>query len=242
MTYLELVNEVLVRMREDEIESVNDPDNDPQQRLACKFVQDAHRRVSDAHTWNSNRTTWIVDLIHGVTRYTLPDTPQGSAIYSVTRVKPVTTSTTPLLEVNARQFARFHMPNQGTPRYYAPMTTQDGNLEVQVYPAPDNSHSRDGDVYAYTVGRYGHASFSSSDKALAVTGYAKPMPLKSDDDVIQIPNAPVMDYALAFAHSERGEAGGRAAVELLESARSSLGDAIAWDVNNSPAEYIWEQV
>ena len=237
MTYLELVNEVLVRMREDEITSVKDPDNDPQQRLACKFVQDAHRRVSDAHTWNANRRVWLVDLIHGVSRYTLPETPQGSAIYSVTRVKPVQS----LLEVNARKFAQFQ-PNKGSPQYYSPMGTVNGALEIRVYPTPDNTHSSIGDINAYTVATFGDTAFSSGQKALTVTGYAKPMPLKSDGDLIQIPNAPIMDYALAFAHSERGEAGGRAAVELLESARSSLGDAIAWDVNNSPAEYIWEQV
>ena len=237
MTYLELVNEVLVRMREDEIESVNDPDNDPQQRLACKFVQDAHRRVADAHTWNANRRIWLVDLIHGVSNYTLPETPQGSAIYSVARVKPVQQ----LLEVNARKFAQFQ-PSKGSPQYFSPMSTVDGALEMRVYPTPDSTHSSTGGIKMYTEGRFGMATFASGSKALAVTGYAKPMPLKSNDDVIQIPNAPVMDYALAFAHSERGEAGGRAAIELLESARSSLGDAIAWDVNNSPAEYIWEQV
>ena len=237
MTYLELVNEVLVRMREDEVTSVNDPDNDPQQKLACKYVQDAHRRVADSHTWNAHRRIWLVDLVHGVSRYVLPDTPQGSAIYSVARLKPVQQ----LLEVNARKFAQFQ-PNQGSPQYFSPMTTVDGALELQVYPTPDNTHSSTGDINTYTVARFGEAGFSSGQKALTVTGYAKPLPLKSDGDVIQMPNAPVMDYALAFAHSERGEAGGRAAVELLESARSSLGDAIAWDVNNSSAEYIWEQV
>ena len=237
MTYLELVNEVLVRMREDEIVSVKDADNDPQQKLACKHVQDAHRRVADSHTWNACRREWLVDLIHGVSKYPLKGAPQGSAIYSVTRVKPVQD----LLEVNARKFAQFQ-PGQGSPTYYAPMSTLNGELEVQVYPTPDNTHSSTGDVNSYAVAKFGESAFSSGQKALRVTGYAKPMPLIADDDVIRIPNAPVLDYALAFASSERGEAGGRAAVELLESARSSLGDAISWDVNNSSAEYIWESV
>ena len=37
-----MVNEVLVRMREDEVTSVADPDNDAQQKIVCKFVQDAN--------------------------------------------------------------------------------------------------------------------------------------------------------------------------------------------------------
>ena len=237
MTFLELVNEVLVRMREDEITSVNDPDNDPQQKLVCKFVKDAHRRVSDAHTWNANRRVWLVDLLHGVSRYTLPETPQGSAIYSVARTKPVQS----LMEVNARKFAHFQ-PHQGTPTYYAPMTTVNGNLELQVHPTPDNTHGSTGDVRRYTQAQFGASAFSSGTKALTVTGYAKPLPLKGDADVIQIPDAPVLDYAMYLAHSERGEAGGQSAAELAQIANISLGDAIAWDVDNSPAEYIWEAV
>ena len=237
MTFLELVNEVLVRMREDEITSVNDPDNDPQQKLVCKFVVDSHRRVADAHTWNANRRTWLVDLLHGVSRYTLPETPQGSAIYSVTRTKPVQS----LMEVNARKFAHYQ-PRQGTPTYYSPMAAVDGDLELCVYPTPDNTHGRTGDVGKYTVAQFGTSAFSSGTKALTVTGYAKPLPLKGDGDVIQIPSAPVLDYAMYLAHSERGEAGGQSAAELAQVANISLGDAIAWDVDNSPAEYIWEAV
>ena len=46
MTYLEMCNEVLVRMREEEIESVKDSNNDPQQKIICTFVNDAKTLLS----------------------------------------------------------------------------------------------------------------------------------------------------------------------------------------------------
>jgi len=50
MTYLELVNDVLVRLREDEVTAVTDT---AYSKLIGKFVNDAKRQVEDAYTWNA---------------------------------------------------------------------------------------------------------------------------------------------------------------------------------------------
>ena len=75
MTYFEMVNEVLIRMRETPINlddgGVQSPDLDPQQRLVCKFVNDARTFVERSHTWNACRKIWVIDLAHEVSRYNL---------------------------------------------------------------------------------------------------------------------------------------------------------------------------
>ena len=49
MTYLELVNDVLIRLREAEVETVSQTDYS---KLIGKFVNDAKRQVEDAYSWN----------------------------------------------------------------------------------------------------------------------------------------------------------------------------------------------
>ena len=71
MTYLEMVNEVLVRMREEEVTSVVDPENDPEQKMVCKFVNDARSFVERSHAWNALRRVWVIDLAHEQYRYFL---------------------------------------------------------------------------------------------------------------------------------------------------------------------------
>ena len=71
MNYLEMCNEVLVRMREQEISSVTDRNNDPQQKLVCKFVNDAKRQVEDAYDWNALGQEITVTTTSGTYVYSL---------------------------------------------------------------------------------------------------------------------------------------------------------------------------
>ena len=48
MNYLELVNDVLVRLREDEVTAVTDT---PYSKLISKYVNDAKRIVEDSYEW-----------------------------------------------------------------------------------------------------------------------------------------------------------------------------------------------
>ena len=57
MTYLELVNKVLIRLREDEVGSVNQT---AYSKLVGEFVNDAARLVEDAWDWSALRTTLTV--------------------------------------------------------------------------------------------------------------------------------------------------------------------------------------
>ena len=241
MTYLEMVNEVLVRMREDGITSVNDPDNDPQQKIVCKFVNDARSFVDKSHTWNCQRKIWAVDLAFDVAGYPIPDSTESAAIYTVRWAG----TNKCLREVNERWLSR-QKKQVGTPHYYATSFTQNNEMAVRFWPVPGSEYAGGSpDVSEYAVGDYTESEYngySVGEQSILMEGYKSSAPLKDDDDLIRLPIDPVMYYALAYASRERGEIGGQGSTELFQLANQYLSDAIAWDVNNSDMEYVWRQV
>lgn len=239
MNYLDMCNEVLIRMREREILAVDHPDNDPQQKLVTRFVKDAATLVERSHTWNSSRKIWILDLAHEVYKYRLNGFAEQSSIY-LARYD----AGAPLQERSADWMAR-QRRQMGTPQWYAPSHVSDHSVELHVYPRPDNTFGGSGDVFEYSVAEFGEnagTQYASPTKTLFVYGYGKSQPLKNNLDEIALPNDPVMHYALAYAQRERGEAGGQNSQESFALAKQYLSDAIAWDVNNSRAEYNWVTV
>ena len=68
MTYLNLVNNVLRRLREDEVSSVQD---NTYSKLVGDFVNDAKRMVEDAWDWSALRTTLTVTTSAGTFNYVL---------------------------------------------------------------------------------------------------------------------------------------------------------------------------
>ena len=244
MNYLEMVNEVLVRMREDEILSVTDSNNDPQQKLVCKFVKDAVEFVMGSHTWNAQRKVWTVPLLESKDRYTLPASGQGAAVYTVRF-----SGTEELLnEANARYLST-KKGHAGKPSMYSTAWTDRGDLAIQLYPSPDDRYQPSGDltsseygVAEYAIAEYNGLGEAESTNELVIYGYSQASRLSTDSDDVALPNMPVMYYAMAYASRERGELGGQSTGELFALAASYLSDSIAWDTNNSSLEYIWSAV
>jgi len=58
--YLELTNEVLIRLREPEASSVSD---NAYVKLIAKYVNDSKRQVEDAYNWNALSETLSADII-----------------------------------------------------------------------------------------------------------------------------------------------------------------------------------
>jgi hypothetical protein len=241
VTYLEMVNEVLVRMREDEIQSVNDVENDPQQKLVCKFVNDARSFVDKSHTWNGQRKLWVVDLKAGMPAYTLSSSTEAASIYTCRWAGEGEY----LREANARWMSQQKQVT-GSPMYFTPSYVSGHELQVRLYPIPDERHELSGEVAEYSIAEYNEAEYGGSlvnaKQTLVFEGYKASPRLERDTDKIVIPIDPVMYYALAYASRERGEVGGQSSAELFQLAAQYLSDAIAWDVNNSDMEYVWRQV
>ena len=235
MNYLEMCNEVLVRMREVEISSVTDPDNDPQQKLVTKFVNDAKQFVERSHNWNALRKMWVIDLAHEVHKYNLMGASEQARIYLVRYVSGAI-----LKEANPQWLER--KPGQnGSPHWYSLSDVHNHNVTLKVWPYPDNTFGDSHDVYEFAEAEFdGDSYLGSPDKTLFAYGFAHQDRLKNDEDAFLIPEDPVLYYALAYATRERGEAGGASSMEIFALAKQYLSDAISWDAANSHLEYIWK--
>ena len=105
---------------------------------------------------------------------------------------------------------------KSTPSYYSwNGFDANGNLQVDVFPIPDGVYS---------------LRFNMVDRTA---------PFTADATVLDVPSAPVIQYAVALASRERGETGGTSSQELFSIADSTLADAIAMDAARFPSETIW---
>lgn len=215
MTYLQLVNEVLKRLREDTVTNVVS-NADVVADMVVSLVNDAKRTVEDAHTWNVLNYEWSIPTVASTRLYGLTDANNYAKIGYI-----LTTQGQPLTEVPLSRIR--YLKAQGganaKPTYYA-VNGQDANRDVriEVYPAPDA---------VYTLDVYG---FKAQED------------LVNNDDVLLVPSKPVVYLALALAARERGEVGGQTASEIFGMAKSYLTDAIALDASLTELDNIWMTV
>lgn len=223
MTYLQLVNAVLRRLRETEVSSVNDNDYS---KLIGEFVNDANRIVEDAWDWSYLRETISFSTAADQTTYNLRNTASSSADTS-SRVK-ILNATNQTQKAFLRQVSdswsnNFDLnPTTGAPAYYQTKsgTSAADELNIRLYPTPDGVY----DINVNVV----------QPRVEEMTG---------DTNSLLVPSAPVIFYAVAFAARERGETGGSSSQELFNIADSALADAIALDAaRHSSSETIWYTV
>ena len=92
MTYLELVNDVLARLREQQVTTVN---LTTYSSLIGKFVNDAKRQVEDAYDWNALGQEINVTTSASVYEYSLTGVGQKFRVTS----DPINTTSNTVLEV-----------------------------------------------------------------------------------------------------------------------------------------------
>ena len=216
MTYLELVNGVLTRMREDTVTSLSG-ETDPVVLIVADLVNDAKRTVEDSHTWNSLRNEWTFTEVSGQSLYSLAGAGQYASIEYIFGDNGSELQQRRLVDIKRKKSAGAS-GNGGL--YFAP-NGKDVNrdLQLEIYPVPKTSS------VTYTVG-----------------GFKRQGELKAEDDNMLVPNKPVLYYALALAARERGEVGGQSAAELFGMAQQYLSDAIAYDASNNELDNIWMTV
>ena len=130
MTYLELVNNVLTRLREPMITSV-DKSEDAVVNIVKNLVNDAKRHVEMAHSWNATRKLWQFTTELGKTSYILEDTSGGCRITGVM--------------VNGNHIHQWdlstliHQTNKTglSYRYAYDGTDNEGNISLRFDPVPD---------------------------------------------------------------------------------------------------------
>lgn len=215
MTYLEIINAVLRRLRETEVTDVNETDYS---KLIGEYVNSVKKEVEAAWDWNALRTTLTLNTTSGIFNYTL----LGSG--SRFRVSDVVNDTSNYMlqqKGAAWMNQRFLTVDTqlSTPSFYS-FNGVDSNLDskVDLYPVPDG---------VYTL-RF-NVTIPQDD-------------LVENTDTLQIPSEPIIQGALARAISERGEDGGRLSNDQYMLYRSAMADEIAIEAGRFSDETIWYSV
>ena len=94
MTYLQLVNSVLRRLREDEVSSVS---QNSYSKLIGEFVNDAKRSVEDAYDWTALRTTLTVTTDDTTFNYVLTGSQNRMKLLDVITTPQTSSCSTALL-------------------------------------------------------------------------------------------------------------------------------------------------
>lgn len=215
MTYLEMVNNVLRRLRERTVSTVTV--NDYSQLIGI-MVNDAKREVENSWDWSQLRTDIAVATVAGTDTYVL-----DTSLNRIT-VKDIWNDTNDYyLEQRPSDWIREQLKTNGAqsgePRYfcYTDVAT-DGDVQLQFYPKPD-------DVYNLSV----RAVLREGD-------------LSANTDATLLPNQPIVLLAYAKAIDERGEDAGNQSSAAYGLAMKSLSDHISMDANRYPEELTWREV
>lgn len=211
MTYLDLVNHVLRRLREDTVSTVTETDYST---MVADLVNDAMIRVQEAHNWSQLMHEATVSTTASQSTVELADSNEHVQVWQVVN----DTSNTVL-----RQADRGWMKKQqafaateAQPIYWASGTqAADGDLTLSLYPTPDAVYS------------------------LKVLMQRKQDRLSAGTDVLLVPDHPVIQLATAFALEERGDSGGQNNLTQFARADLALSDAIALDMQRDPSLSVW---
>lgn len=215
MTYLQLVNNVLRRLREDEVSSVTQT---TYSKLVGDFVNDAKKLIESSWKWNNLRDE--ITLTTTLSDYTYTLTGGGKTPQIVNAINDTENTfmryQTPTWFDN--EFKNTDTPSTGSPEYYTFRGLDGDDSIIDVYPVPDGVYS---------------LSFN------IVKGVEN---LDADTDTLYIPDQPVIQLAYAMALRERGETGGQSGAEQFDVANIFLSDAIALDASKNPEELLWRVV
>lgn len=212
MTYLNLVNNVLRRLREDEVTSVQES---TYSKMVGDFVNDAKRTIEDSWDWSALRTTLTITTTVDVFNYVLTG--------SQNRIKALN-----VINDTANLFMEYQTATffdeaylisdarKSAPKYYTYNgVDSNGDTQIDIYPIPDKE---------YTI-RFNCVKRTAD--------------LSDNDDRLTIPTMPVLHLAIALLARERGETGGTSAPEYFKIAENYMSDAIALDAQKHPEEVIF---
>jgi len=212
MTYLNIVNNVLRRMREEEVTSVQDS---TYAKMVGDFVNDAKRTVEDAWDWSALRTTLTITTTDDIFNYVLTGSQNRIKALNV-----INDTANLFMEYKTATFFDeaylISEPRKGAPTYYTYNgVDSNGDTQIDIYPTPEKT---------YTI-RFNCVKRDAD--------------LSSDSDETLVPSMPIIHLAIALLARERGETGGTSAPEYFAIADRYLSDAIALDAQKHPEEVVF---
>jgi hypothetical protein len=221
MEYLELVNKVMLRLRENKVAGnvlQSDSAESSYARLIGEFVNEAKAQVEAAWDWSALRSTLTLTTSADVFNYELNGTQNNFKVLDVLN----DTSNFNMEYRDAEWFNQQFLtttPQVGAPYYYNfNGVSTDGDTQVDIYPVPDGVYS------------------------LRFNVTLRNAPLVNDNDKLLIPSRAIILLATAMAIEERGEDGGQQSINAYAAAQSALADDIALDAARHPEDTVWYTV
>ena len=232
--YLELVNSVLKRVREDQVGTTS---ADTYSTLVAEFINDAKQVVEDAWNWSSLRHSVTVTLVPGTYEYDLGSTlivgagnalnERSKLLYSNASKRAMAFDITssdpfPLTEVfrdtvdEEYDLDNVHTPSS-SPAYFSVYPTAD-SLTLKLWENPQAA--RTWKLY-----------------------FKRPQgELESDSEEIKVPWRPVVLLATNYALNEKGEEVGQPGSQADIKYLDALANAIALDSSNNSESLVFEPV
>lgn len=215
MTYLNLMNSVLRRLREEETSSVT---STTYVKMVGDFINDAKTLVGQAADWSALRETITISTTASDNTYSL--TGGGDNIKVMSMLNDTQNC---FMEYQTKDWFNEQLyissAAEGTPRYFTYNgLDSNGDTQILVGPTPDAVYS----IRVDTVKRQAD--------------------LSANTDELLIPAMPVIHLAVALLARERGETGGTSTAEYFTIANQYLSDAIAIDAAKHPEEMVFRTI
>lgn len=215
MTYLNIMNNVLRRLREEEVNSVNDS---TYSKMAGDFINDAKTIVEQAADWSSLRTTLSIATVADDNLYSLTGCGDDVKIMSA-----LNDTQNCFLSYQTKDWFNDNIyisdEVSGAPKYYTfNGLDSNGDTQVLVNPKPDGVYNLRFDV----IKRQADLTLDSTE--------------------LLVPEKPVIHLAVALLARERGETGGTSTAEYFSIADKYLSDAIAIDAAKHPEEMVFRTI
>jgi hypothetical protein len=219
MTYRELINQVLIRLREDTISSdwsgaVNDSSTvSAYHKVIGSLVNDAKRHVEERHDWLNLRETVNISTVNGTKNYNLSSGQEIKILDAINNDTGLHLNQVSRVYINT---VKYPTDDTGEPLYYAfNGSDASNNLKIDLSPVPTEVHTLSFDIIKY------------QDTLTAAA------------TVLKVPAQPVILGAWARAIAERGEDGGTQSSLMAQESSEALKQAIILDSGNTRYETDW---
>ncbi len=212
MTYLELVNNVLRRMREDTVSTIYE---NQQSTVVADLINDAKRQVEESHDWTVLGTDYTFSTAAADKNYVLTGTQNRATVVDVRDL----TSGGFLKYVPSvwiRQNEMTNNPGQANPTKWSyDGVDASGDTQIELWPVPDGIYS------------------------MSIRLVQRTADLTADGSTTQLPHMPIIHMAHWLAAAERGDVDSSDLQSLSAMAQKSLNDAIQYDMARQPENNVW---
>ena len=219
MTYRELINQVLIRLREDTITSdwsgaINDSGTiSAYHKVIGSLINDAKRHVEERHDWLNLRETVNISTVNGTKNYNLSSGQEIKILDAINNDTGLHLNQVSRVYINS---VKYPTDDTGEPLYYAfNGSDASNNLKIDLSPVPTEVHTLSFDIIKHQD------------------------TLTSAATILKVPAQPVILGAWARAIAERGEDGGTQSSLMAQESSEALKQAIILDSGNTRYETDW---